>query len=1264
MRRAIIFFAFLALALALLAATVAWLGGREGTLQWAIKRLEAATGGTLQIEGAQGTFYGPLKIDRLIFENASQRIEARGIELDWEPQALARQLLHIKRIHIASLEIRGKQTNDEPAKFPSDLRLPIDIQIDDAKVHTLSIINDNKPALVLQDLAANAESRDGRHTINLTSVDSPWGSGNTRIELGADKPFPINATGHFTGRAPRAFTLTFKTGGSLEAIQLSANAAAQGGKALLEAKIRPLAKAPIQAFTLNAKDVDLHNIDADLPFTLLAVEANGSVGEKGEISANVAATNAAPGMIDEQRLPLKTFQGRLTGSLEKFTARNLSIDLGTAGQFTGDGARQNGRAEITLTTQNLNLLGIHSKLRETRAVGTLALVASGKNFSEQRLKADLNEKKLDMHLRLDASHAGNDVTISAAELTAAGGGLNANGHLGLAGKRPFKLVGKLARFNPAAFGKFPVASIGGDVRASGHLADPLQATAEFTLADSTLRGQPLSGKGTIELASKRITHIDVALNLAGNQLDATGAFGRPGDELAWRLDAANLAHLDPSLAGRARGSGTLLGSLDEPAAAFDLVGNELRLPGAIAIATLKANGNVNTSKNGVIDTHVVANGVKQGRLDLAQMKVDATGTRDKHTLQLSAQGPRGVDFIVTLIGGWIPKQGWSGQITELANRGVYNVELRAPASLAIGPGRFELRDAHLAVAEGSLDIEAISRASGKLSTQGTMSGLSVAYLQKLFPDQTRADDVKSTLTIGGRWSLEVGESINGNLRLAREAGDLTLLSEPLLSLGLNKLDFAADIVQNRVKAIFDLEGKTAGKFNARVETLLAQRNDAWGVPGDAPLVIEAAGDIPSLAWAGLFINPGYAIDGRARLRFSRTGTARAPQINGSLEGDALTLRVSEYGIHLRDGVLRANFEQNRIVLSQFRMRAEEGELTANGSLKLGQDGSDVVEGGADIRADKLFILNHPDYQLAVTGDGKLAFAGGKLAITGEVRADRGAIRLPDRNRPNLSDDVIVVGKPGVEMQKRGASPLSVDLQLDLGRDFKLRGHGIDASLRGKLHVKSAPPGLPIGTGVIRVADGTYEAYGQKLEIERGVLSFAGPIDNPSLDILAVRKKLEVEPGVSISGTARNPRVRLVSDPPVPDTEKLAWLVLGHGLEGSTGSEMELLPVAAAALLSSRGGGNPTGNIAKTIGLDEIGLSRNRTATTNGANLAEQGVLTIGKRISSKLYVTYETGLDAASRVVRLQYELSRRWSVRAETGTQSAFDLFYTLRFE
>ena len=99
-----------------------------------------------------------------------------------------------------------------------------------------------------------------------------------------------------------------------------------------------------------------------------------------------------------------------------------------------------------------------------------------------------------------------------------------------------------------------------------------------------------------------------------------------------------------------------------------------------------------------------------------------------------------------------------------------------------------------------------------------------------------------------------------------------------------------------------------------------------------------------------------------------------------------------------------------------------------------------------------------------------------------------------------------------------------------------------------------------------------------------MLRFTGPLDNPALDILAIRPNLSVRVGVQINGTALAPRVRLYSSPELPDAEKLAWLVLGRSAAAG-GAESAVLQQAAIALLGSRGG--MSGGIAQAFGLDEI-----------------------------------------------------------------------------
>ena len=54
------------------------------------------------------------------------------------------------------------------------------------------------------------------------------------------------------------------------------------------------------------------------------------------------------------------------------------------------------------------------------------------------------------------------------------------------------------------------------------------------------------------------------------------------------------------------------------------------------------------------------------------------------------------------------------------------------------------------------------------------------------------------------------------------------------------------------------------------------------------------------------------------------------------------------------------------------------------------------------------------------------------------------------------------------------------------------------------------------------------------------------------------------------------------------------------------------------------------------------------------------VAVVGKRLSDRLYVSYEQGLGAvATNLIKLDYALGRRWTLRAETGTSSGGGLFY-----
>ena len=216
----------------------------------------------------------------------------------------------------------------------------------------------------------------------------------------------------------------------------------------------------------------------------------------------------------------------------------------------------------------------------------------------------------------------------------------------------------------------------------------------------------------------------------------------------------------------------------------------------------------------------------------------------------------------------------------------------------------------------------------------------------------------------------------------------------------------------------------------------------------------------------------------------------------------------------------------------------------------------------------------------------------------------------------------------------------VDLTLDLGPDFKVTGSGLDARVEGKLHLTSAADAPLSAHGEISLVHGTYEAYGRKLEIDKGTLYFTGPLDNPGLNIRAMRKKQQVEAGVEISGTARAPRVTLVSTPDVPDTEKLSWLVLGRKVDANNHNDAQALQSAAALLLADVGTSPLQKKLAKGLGLDEIGIAASDTSTPGSTRntAGTGGVVTLGKRLSERMYVMFEA--RAGRRRQRDQGQLS------------------------
>ncbi len=866
--------------------------------------------------------------------------------------------------------------------------------------------------------------------------------------------------------------------------------------------------------------------------------------------------------------------------------------------------------------------------------------------------------------------------------------VRASGDVALArGGVEVKASGTAQKIDPAAFGPYGVGNINGGFNvsyASGQGGG--RALFDVALQPSTYGGAPLTGyaKGGVEPGqAPRVAGIDIDLKLGPNSARVQGAFGAARDRLDWNIDAPRLAVLGPDFGGVLRGAGVLTGTLAQPAANFSLDGAGLRLFAQHQLKSIKATASVGAGQGGndPVAANVTVTGYAAPGLNLNQAVFSSSGTRAAHVLQLAASNAD-FDALVKVRGG-SQDNVWSGVIETLQNKGRFALALQAPAALRLAaapgsgvaglahPEQITLNGAAVRLPEGALRIDVLEKNGARWRSKGSATGVPASYLAQL--SSAWRENIVSDLSLGAAWSLDLQKppggapALEGEARIYREKGDVVVVgaSDKPVTLGLRKLEARANVAGGALRMALELDGLRAGQARINATTQLVDGR----IAGASPLALDGNVNLASIAWlAPLAGMPGLELDGALKVNATGSGTVADPVLNGDATGEKLVVNWADQGIKLRNGQLQANFAGDRLQLQRLTFDGDRGSAKADGWVRFA--GGDATMQLA-LNADQLQVLSRPDRILVLSGQAALVRDLKHFQLDGKVKAERANIELAADNAPTISDDVVIVGrnKPGQAGQPGGLAqkslPLNVDVEADLGDDFRLKGKGIDAQLAGAVRVRILDRRPPRATGSIRVVSGTYAAYGQRLTIERGVLNFTGAYDNPGLNILAVRKRPEgeqltetnVEAGVEVRGTALAPQAKLVSTPSVPDSEKLAWLVLGHGLADAGGNEMALLGTAAGALFGGSGSG-----IAGKLGLDELGFSQ----AQNGGNAKglENTVVTVGKRLSSRAYLSFEQGAGSATSLVKLRYKLNPRITLQLQTGTNNALDVLYTWAFD
>jgi translocation and assembly module TamB len=620
--------------------------------------------------------------------------------------------------------------------------------------------------------------------------------------------------------------------------------------------------------------------------------------------------------------------------------------------------------------------------------------------------------------------------------------------------------------------------------------------------------------------------------------------------------------------------------------------------------------------------------------------------------------------------------GWRGSIdrAELrSNRSVLlqtqKVELDVawsggPARASVQPGRAEILGGALRWSRIAWQAAAKPGGPIQIDADAELEPLRIApLLARAQPDFGWGGD----LTIGGTLSVHSAPAFRADIVIERRSGDLTVTEElgtqalglTDLRLGLNANDGVWSFTQG-------LAGKTLG-VGAGAIVARTSPQATWP-SADTPIegVLELR--VANLGTWGPWVPPGWRVDGALHTSASIGGRFGAPEYTGQVIGSNLAVRNFLQGVNISEGDVAIKLQGARAHIERFTAKAGSGSIKLEGDAELGE----APRAQLKLSADKFQLLGRVDRRIVASGQAQMQLTAKTLALDGKFDVDEGLIDFTRSDAPTLASDVQVIRSGNAPSPAAAASAaaspaggpavppptsrdVALDLRVGLGEKLRVRGRGLDTGLRGELHITS-PGGRLAVNGTVRAVDGTYAAYGQKLTIDRGQITFSGAIDNPRLDIEATRPNLDVRVGVAISGTPVNPRVRLFSEPELSEIDKLSWLVMGRASDGLGRTDTALLQRAALALLAGEGS-SPTDQLTKAIGLDEISLRQ-----SDGE--VRETVVSLGKQLSRRWYVGYERGLNATAGNWQLIYRIARRFTLRAQSGLDNSLDLIWTWRWQ
>lgn len=723
-------------------------------------------------------------------------------------------------------------------------------------------------------------------------------------------------------------------------------------------------------------------------------------------------------------------------------------------------------------------------------------------------------------------------------------------------------------------------------------------------------------------------------------------------ELDIAIDLPQIEKTVPDLKGKLAGMVEVRGHLKQPKLQTTLSANEVAYAELVSIGAIELEAEITPLPDLKGDLNLVIRDVLYQEAQIDTVQLGFSGSQQGHQLDLTLLSNfLNSDVRISGVLQDSPQPVWQGKLdkAELSTRqGQWTLDHEVELQYLVDKQLAKVQAHCWAQQQSKLclteDLEAGQ--SGEIHLE--IKNFAFSQIDMFVPEETNIEG-EVNVQARAKWAPQSKPDVD--VKVTLPDGRLTQQLNQPLQLGWNSISLNAALADNKLKVnwLVDLRdnGEIKGSLNApNAQAIEQDLNVNFVIQNiNLDMVQPLIGEYSKLG-AGIHSD------------ITLSGPVKHPKVNGEFIIDDVVVQGEVTPVEVQSGQFKVDFNGYTAVLNA-DIETPDGALQIDGNADW-----QVIESWSTkikVFAQELKVDAPPIVRIKMKPDLQIAVSPTLAKIEGDISLPWGRIEVKDLppSAISVSSDEVILNTDLQPQQPDAPLPmkLETDINIYVGDDFRLSAFGLKGDLVGNLNVTQKNRG-PFIIGEINIEEGVYRSFGQDLIIKKGKVLMNGPVDQPYLDIEAIRSPDNIQDnvvaGIRVTGPASEPIIDIFSEPAMPQQNALSYLLRGQDIDSRDSGGNSV--TSALIGLSLAQSGRVVGEIGETFGISDLQLDT--------AGSGDESQVTVSGYITPDLKVKYGVGIFDSFGEFTVRYRLLTDLYIEAVSGVDSAVDLLYQFEFD